>query len=48
MKYLFVSCVYQSSFFCLATSSVDLDTDNAIQEVIRGPQLKSVTMFIIA
>ena len=31
-----------------ATSAVDLETDQAIQEIIRGPQFKDVTMFIIA
>ena len=32
----------------LATSAVDLDTDRAIQEIIRGPQFKDVTMLTIA
>ena len=31
-----------------ATSAVDLDTDRAIQEIIRGPQFKDVTMLTIA
>ena len=31
-----------------ATSAVDLDTDQAIQEIIRGPQFAHVTMLIIA
>ncbi|KAJ3484887.1 hypothetical protein NLI96_g5332 [Meripilus lineatus] len=31
-----------------ATSAVDLDTDRAIQEIIRGPQFADVTMFTIA
>jgi len=31
-----------------ATSAVDLETDKAIQDIIRGPQFKSVTMLIIA
>ncbi|KAG6908348.1 hypothetical protein DXG01_005166 [Tephrocybe rancida] len=31
-----------------ATSAVDLDTDQAIQEIIRGPAFADVTMFIIA
>jgi ABC-type multidrug transport system fused ATPase/permease subunit len=31
-----------------ATSAVDLETDQAIQEIIRGPQFADVTMFIIA
>lgn len=31
-----------------ATSAVDLDTDKAIQAIIRGPQFESVTMLIIA
>ena len=31
-----------------ATSAVDLETDKAIQEIIRGPQFKDVTMFTIA
>ena len=40
-----------SSFFfirILATSAVDLETDKAIQEIIRGPQFASMTMLIIA
>lgn len=32
----------------IATSAVDLDTDRAIQEIIRGPQFKDVTMLTIA
>lgn len=31
-----------------ATSAVDLETDQAIQEIIRGPQFADVTMFTIA
>ncbi|CDO77661.1 hypothetical protein BN946_scf184969.g12 [Trametes cinnabarina] len=31
-----------------ATSAVDLDTDRAIQEIIRGPQFANVTMLTIA
>ncbi|KAH0582641.1 hypothetical protein H2248_010564 [Termitomyces sp. 'cryptogamus'] len=31
-----------------ATSAVDLDTDRAIQEIIRGPSFADVTMFTIA
>ncbi|KAI0731222.1 metal resistance protein YCF1 [Earliella scabrosa] len=31
-----------------ATSAVDLDTDKAIQEIIRGPQFAHVTMLTIA
>ncbi|THH32362.1 hypothetical protein EUX98_g1802 [Antrodiella citrinella] len=31
-----------------ATSAVDLETDHAIQAIIRGPQFKDVTMFTIA
>lgn len=31
-----------------ATSAVDLETDQAIQEIIRGPQFTDVTMLIIA
>ncbi|TFK51703.1 multidrug resistance-associated ABC transporter [Heliocybe sulcata] len=31
-----------------ATSAVDLDTDKAIQEIIRGPQFAGVTMLTIA
>ncbi|KLO11533.1 metal resistance protein YCF1 [Schizopora paradoxa] len=31
-----------------ATSAVDLETDKAIQGIIRGPQFESVTMLIIA
>ncbi|KAF8595618.1 metal resistance protein YCF1 [Ceratobasidium sp. AG-I] len=31
-----------------ATSAVDLDTDKAIQEIIRGPQFKGVTTLTIA
>ncbi|KAI0675473.1 metal resistance protein YCF1 [Trametes maxima] len=31
-----------------ATSAVDLDTDRAIQEIIRGPQFAHVTMLTIA
>ncbi|KII85750.1 hypothetical protein PLICRDRAFT_144304 [Plicaturopsis crispa FD-325 SS-3] len=30
------------------TSAVDLDTDKAIQDIIRGPQFADVTMFTIA
>lgn len=32
----------------LATSAVDLDTDRAIQEIIRGPAFADVTIFTIA
>ena len=32
----------------VATSAVDLDTDMAIQEIIRGPQFAHVTMLTIA
>lgn len=32
----------------LATSAVDLDTDRAIQEIIRGPAFTDVTIFTIA
>lgn len=32
----------------LATSAVDLDTDKAIQEIIRGPAFKNVTILTIA
>ena len=32
----------------IATSAVDLDTDMAIQEIIRGPQFAHVTMLTIA
>jgi len=31
-----------------ATSAVDLDTDKAIQEIIRGPEFANVTMLTIA
>lgn len=31
-----------------ATSAVDLDTDKAIQEIIRGPDLNDVTLLAIA
>lgn len=31
-----------------ATSAVDLDTDKAIQEIIRGPDFADVTMLTIA
>jgi ABC-type multidrug transport system fused ATPase/permease subunit len=31
-----------------ATSAVDLDTDKAIQEIIRGPDFANVTMLTIA
>lgn len=31
-----------------ATSAVDLDTDKAVQEIIRGPQFADVTMLTIA
>lgn len=44
--------VLNSSFFDLythtATSAVDLETDKAIQEIIRGPQFENVTMLTIA
>lgn len=33
---------------CTATSAVDLETDQAIQGIIRGPQFADVTMFTIA
>ena len=41
---------HQLIFFirALATSAVDLETDKAIQEIIRGPQFASMTMLIIA
>ena len=32
----------------LATSAVDLDTDKAIQEIIRGPDFADVTLLTIA
>jgi hypothetical protein len=32
----------------VATSAVDLDTDRAIQEIIRGPAFAEVTIFTIA
>jgi hypothetical protein len=42
-------------FFCkanvhdaVATSAVDLDTDRAIQEIIRGPIFRDVTILTIA
>jgi ATP-binding cassette subfamily C (CFTR/MRP) protein 1 len=31
-----------------ATSAVDLETDKAIQEIIRGPQFKNTTILTIA
>ena len=31
-----------------ATSAVDLDTDKAIQEIIRGPDFAGVTLLTIA
>jgi hypothetical protein len=31
-----------------ATSAVDVETDRAIQEIIRGPSFADVTMFIVA
>ena len=31
-----------------ATSAVDLDTDKAIQEIIRGPDFADVTLLTIA
>jgi ATP-binding cassette, subfamily C (CFTR/MRP), member 1 len=34
--------------FRIATSAVDLDTDKAIQSIIRGPLFTDVTMFTIA
>jgi len=34
--------------FVLATSAVDLDTDKAIQEIIRGPDFADVTLLTIA
>jgi hypothetical protein len=36
------------SLLLLATSAVDLDTDHAIQEIIRGPAFTNVTIFTIA
>ena len=33
---------------CAATSAVDLDTDRAIQEIIRGPLFDDVTILTIA
>lgn len=36
------------SYFLIATSAVDLDTDRAIQDIIRGPQFAEVTMLTIA
>jgi ATP-binding cassette subfamily C (CFTR/MRP) protein 1 len=33
---------------CQATSAVDLDTDKAIQEIIRGPEFADVTLLTIA
>ena len=34
--------------FSAATSAVDLETDKAIQEIIRGPQFKNTTILTIA
>jgi len=34
--------------FVSATSAVDLDTDKAIQEIIRGPDFADVTLLTIA
>ena len=45
------SCVAEHSIDLpanAATSAVDLDTDKAIQEIIRGPQFAHVTMLTIA
>ena len=36
------------NLFILATSAVDLDTDKAIQEIIRGPDFADVTLLTIA
>lgn len=32
----------------LATSAIDLDTDKAIQEILRGPQFADTTILTIA
>ena len=40
--------LYTDMIFLPATSAVDLETDKAIQGIIRGPQFESVTMLIIA
>lgn len=47
-------CMSGILFFCkvnahdsLATSAVDLDTDRAIQEIIRGPIFRDVTVLTI-
>ena len=51
LNYLATSAHFlQSKILVLdeATSAVDLETDKAIQEIIRGPQFKDVTMFTIA
>lgn len=37
-----------SKSWLLATSAVDLDTDKAIQDIIRGPAFKGVTILTIA
>ncbi len=43
----FIDCDLMGDILA-ATSAVDLETDKAIQDIIRGPQFKSVTMLIIA
>ena len=49
MYCLLYSLKYTHFFnFILATSAVDLDTDKAIQEIIRGPAFAGVTMLTIA
>lgn len=41
---LALGCLYTS----IATSAVDLDTDHAIQEILRGPLFHDVTILTIA
>jgi ATP-binding cassette, subfamily C (CFTR/MRP), member 1 len=39
---------YDIDIYAIATSAVDLETDEAIQQIIRGPQFQEVTMLTIA
>lgn len=49
MLCLLLSLGYDITFECyLATSAIDLDTDKAVQDILRGPQFKNTTILTIA
>lgn len=48
MKVLSILYYLTSSDIIAATSAIDLDTDKAIQDIIRGPAFKNTTILTIA